>query len=353
MENSEKPKQPELLSFDFNQDSTCFSVGTTKDYRIFSTDPLKLRVKHSMESEIGEVGMVEMLFRTNIFVIVGTDNNSDVKSNKLVIWDDKEKKQITTYKYTTPILKVKLRKDKFFFVTMDTIHVVSCPDFQPIDKIKTGENPRGIIAITTDQNICLLAYPDIEKGHVRIKNFNSDSITTKQIKSHENALAFLAMTKDGSYLATASEQGTLIRIYDPISSDLLQEVRRGSEKADIHYISFNQNNTMFACTSDKGTIHIFSLSTAIKAKNNGELPPGIIENKKSSLKFLPGSYFDNEFSFAKVRIEEPNSLCAFGAVDTIIIITKSGKLYKAEIDVKNGGECKIIGEENYMNLNKD
>ena len=85
------------------------------------------------------------------------------------------------------------------------------------------------------------------------------------IAAHETDLACLALNMSGTRLATASEkvsgalywrmrvaasspfdhpsaycsrtrQGTLIRVYDTGSGDLLQELRRGADRADIFCI---------------------------------------------------------------------------------------------------------------------
>jgi WD40 repeat protein len=37
-------------------------------------------------------------------------------------------------------------------------------------------------------------------------------------------------------------------------------VRRGSDRAEIYSISFDKNANWIACSSDKGTIHIFTVS---------------------------------------------------------------------------------------------
>lgn len=36
-------------------------------------------------------------------------------------------------------------------------------------------------------------------------------------------------------------------------------MRRGSDKAEIYSIAFDKNSNWLACSSDKGTIHIFSV----------------------------------------------------------------------------------------------
>jgi len=64
----------------------------------------------------------------------------------------------------------------------------------------------------------------------------------------------------GTLLATASDKGTLIRIFSTEDGTPLQEVRRGSDKAEIYSIAFDKLSNWIACSSDKGTIHIFHVS---------------------------------------------------------------------------------------------
>jgi hypothetical protein len=44
----------------------------------------------------------------------------------------------------------------------------------------------------------------------------------------------------------------------------LQEFKRGKEKAEISYICFDQQCKLMAATSDRGTIHIWSMGSCIK-----------------------------------------------------------------------------------------
>jgi WD40 repeat protein len=46
----------------------------------------------------------------------------------------------------------------------------------------------------------------------------------------------------------------------------MQEVRRGSDKAEIYSIAFDMNSRWIASTSDKGTVHIF-----VVKKSNGPI----------------------------------------------------------------------------------
>ena len=299
-----------------------------------------------------EISMVIMLYRTNILALVGSDNNTNNKRSKLIIWDDHHKKPLSELKFNQNIMNVKLRKDKIVVVCRDKIYVFNLSTFKNMDIIETGDNSHGIVAVSYEPNQTLLAYPDKKRGLVRIKNYEKSSVF--YINAHENNIAYIALTYDGSLLATASEQGTLIRIFNTENGDSLQEVRRGKDKADIKYICFDPSYRFIAASSNKGTIHIWSLSNTLKnlnkdSNNNDDNHNNKIENKKSGLKWLPsflgGEFFNSEWSFAQVRITDQRSICCFGADNTIIVVSTEGKYYKAQIDMEKGGDCKIIEEE--------
>ena len=295
----------------------------------------------------GEIALVVMLYRTNILALVGSDNNMNHKRSKLIIWDDHQKKPLSELKFNQNIMNVKLRKDKIVVVCRDKIYVFNLSTFKNMDIIETGDNSHGIVGISYEQDQTYLAYPDKKKGQVRIKNYEKSTVFC--INAHENNIAYIVLSYDGSLLATASEKGTLIRIFNTENGNILKEVRRGKDKADIKYICFEPTYKFIAASSNKGTIHIWSLYDLKNTNKNSEEENNVIENKKSGLKWLPqflgGEFFNSEWSFAQVRISDNRSICCFGPNNTIIVVSTEGKYYKAQIDMEKGGDCKIIQEE--------
>ena len=80
------------------------------------------------------------------------------------------------------------------------------------------------------------------------------------IQAHSSNLSQLALNFTGSILATASEKGTLIRLFSTDDGSAIQEVRRGYDKAEIYSISLDKTSNWIACSSDKGTVHIFAVT---------------------------------------------------------------------------------------------
>jgi WD40 repeat protein len=106
-----------------------------------------------------------------------------------------------------------------------------------------------------------MAFPALQMGHVCITGIGTTTSSATIIPAHESPLAALAVDPSGNLLATASEKGTLIRVFDIQSGRLLCELRRGADRAEIFSIQFNRDGTKLCVASDKGTIHIFALDS--------------------------------------------------------------------------------------------
>ena len=89
------------------------------------------------------------------------------------------------------------------------------------------------------------------------------------VRAHSSTLSILVLNYDGSLMATASEKGTLIRIFSTKTGKMLQELRRGSENVVLFSVDFHFQDDWLACISDSGTLHIFNLLK----QGEKQLPP--------------------------------------------------------------------------------
>ena len=304
-----------------------------------------------------------MLFRCNILAIVGGGQNPRYQPNQVMIWDYHQNSCIGELSFRSEVRAVKLRRDRVVVVLTKKVYVYNFADLKLVDHIETVNNARGLCALCPDTSNNVLACPGIQRGHVRVELYDTRKVTL--IAAHESELMALSMNSSGSKVATASEKGTLIRVFDTQSGQLVNELRRGAERAIIHCVTFNPTSTFLACSSDKGTVHVFSLGKSASgssrdaagssdaASGSGAKPPE--RNEKSSLSFMKNllpKYFASQWSFAQFRVPELKTICAFGPSDhTLIVVGANGAFYKTKFD--KGGDCEKTSYSRFIKSETD
>lgn len=102
-----------------------------------------------------------------------------------------------------------------------------------------------------------------------------DSITlsvTNIIQAHKTPVAALAINPQGTLLATASDKGTVIRVFSVPNGDKVAQFRRGSYPTRIWSLGFNSVSSLLCVSSDTETVHIFKLNKGGPSTGNGGKP---------------------------------------------------------------------------------
>jgi len=321
----------ELLYLTFNQDQGCFACGTERGFYIWNCEPLKERFRREFD---GGIGIVEMLFRCNILALVGGGKNPKYPPNKVMIWDDYQNKCIAELEFRSEVRSVKLRRDRIVVILETKVYVYNFADLQLLHQIESASNPKGLCALAPETAV--LACPGLKPGYVHIELYESKQ--TRIIPAHNNPLSQIVLNTDGSRMASASEKGTLIRVFDTASGNQLHEFRRGADRAVIYSLSFNVDSTALCVSSDKGTVHIYGLTIIDNAMRNQES-----KNKQSSLSFMRDilpSYFSSYWSAAQFHVAVP-AVCAFGQKkNSVLVVCADGTFYQYIFDMGKEGDCK-------------
>ena len=292
-----------------------------------------------------------MYLTTNILALVGGGKNPKFSINKIIIWDDQKKRNniIGELRFNSPVLNVKMKQDRLIGICQSKIYIFNINTLETLDMFDTYDNINGIVGFSPGELICVLAFPYESRGKVRIVNFNSLA-QPPIITAHESKIACLCVNRNGTLLATSSDKGTLVRIFDVKDGKLLIELRRGAKNAEINCIIFDEYNKLVACASGTGTVHIFSIVEAMKNNYNenyysDQNDGDETKNQKSFLSGfnflhkLSSSYFGSEWSFAKLRLQEHKSIISFLHNNTICALTSDGKYCLASFDPKKSGDC--------------
>ncbi|KAL6613861.1 hypothetical protein ACP70R_036131 [Stipagrostis hirtigluma subsp. patula] len=351
------PAAKDLLHISFNQDYGCFAAGTKSGFRIYNCDPFREIFRRDLAAEGdggGGIGVVEMLFRCNILALVGGGDNPHYPPNKVMIWDDHQSRCIGELSFRSPVRGVRLRRDRIIVVLENKIFVYNFSDLKLVHQIETAPNPKGLCAVSQQPGSIVLVCPGAQKGQIRVEHYGARR--TKFINAHTSRVACFALSQDGRLIATASTKGTLVRIFSATEGNLLQEVRRGADRAEIYSLAFSNNLQYLAVSSDKGTIHVFNLKINVGSTANDKplpAPDPEVPHMSPPLSFIKGvlpKYFHSEWSVAQFRLHEGEQyIVAFGhEKNTVAVVGMDGSFYRCQFDPVNGGEMVQLECYNFL-----
>lgn len=242
---------PVSLSASFNSDASMFSVGLDTGFCVFNANPCEMRVTQDFYAG---VGVTEMLGRSNYVALVGGGKKPQYPQTKVVIWDDVKKKPAITLDFNTSVLRVRLSKSRIIVVLQNSVHVYafSAPP-QKLSVFETADNPLGLCCLGTKR----VAFPGRSHGQIQLVELDSGNVSI--IPAHSSPLRAMDLSRDGDLLATASETGTLIRVFSTGNCAKIAELRRGVDQAFVYSLAISPSSTLLAVTSDKSTLHVFDL----------------------------------------------------------------------------------------------
>ncbi|KAL9652327.1 hypothetical protein ABK040_011984 [Willaertia magna] len=345
--NSGSSSTEKMLFASFNQDFSCVSIGTDCSYKIFTLDPLK-----KCYSQPGGMSVVQMLYSSSLLALVGAGHQASLSPRRLQLFNSSENKAICELNFTSTILNIKLSKRRLVVVLQDKLHLFDISSMKILRTIET-ENKLGLCALSSipsstptgvsgvKNDVSYLAFPSgSEVGDVVLY----DAINPRPInviKAHKSDVSIIQFNQDGSMLATASGKGTVIRIFSIPGCELLTTLRRGSTAARIYSISFNADSSLVCVSSDKGTVHVFKLTSTQgddkepkKRQNVGTLSD-TLHNMWDSVR---------NFAHASVKLPESETRNICGITpnnEALIVVSFDGYIHRFGLDLVNGGEMAL------------
>ncbi|CAL5349079.1 unnamed protein product [Camellia sinensis] len=193
MANQSSSSSYPILCASFNQDNSCFAIATRDGFKIFDANTGRL----CYERAIGAFVIVEMLYASSLLAIVGAGEQ----------------------------VLVVILQEKTYIYDINSLDI--------LDTIDTVPNFKGLCAFSPSLDGCFLALPaSTTKGSVLVYNV-MERHSHCEIDAHRSPLAAMVLSSNGMYIATASEQGTIIRGH--LVSDVTKSYnfRRGTYPSTI------------------------------------------------------------------------------------------------------------------------
>ncbi|KAM8836855.1 WD repeat domain phosphoinositide-interacting protein 1-like isoform 2-T2 [Spinachia spinachia] len=339
---------PEFMCASFNQDTTSLSVGTKTGYRLFSVTAVdKLDCIH--EGDCPDVYIVERLFSSSLVVVVSVS-----LPRRMNVYHFKKGTEICNYSYSNSILSVRLNRQRLVVCLEESVYIHNIKDMKLLKTLlNTPANPTGLCALSVNHSNSHLAYPGSATiGEVTVYDANNLSTLTL-IQAHDSPLAALAFNASGTKLASASEKGTVIRVFSVPEGQRLFEFRRGMKRyVSISSLSFSADAQFLCASSNTETIHIFKLEQ--HSPNRDQQSPtwsaymGKMFTAAST--YLPSQVSDmmhQDRAFATVRLnmfglKNISALATIQKLPRLLVASSDGSLYIYNVDPQDGGECVLI-----------
>ncbi|RMD42677.1 hypothetical protein DV735_g2421, partial [Chaetothyriales sp. CBS 134920] len=277
----------------FNQDYSHLAVGTSRGFRIFTTDPF---AKVYEARDAGNVALLEMLFSTSLVALV-------LSPRRLQIKNTKRGSVICELTFPASILAVRLNRKRLVVVLEDQIYLYDIQTMKLLYTIETSPNPVPICALSPSSDNCYLAYPLPQKSAAAAfavpahapPNSTHIAPTTGEllifdaikleainvVEAHRSPLSCVTFNNEGTIMATASDKGTIIRVFSVPDAHKLYQFRRGSMPSRIFSLAFNITSSLLCVSSATETIHIFKLAAPQSAASSSVLPPIAPESKSN------------------------------------------------------------------------
>ncbi|CAN1328768.1 Autophagy-related protein 18b [Linum perenne] len=257
-----------IISASFNQDNSAFAISTKDGFKIYDSNTGRL----CYERAVGAFVIVEMLYSSSLLAIVGAGEQPSLSPRRLCLFNTTTGTALRELNFLTSILAVCLMFTthcRLVVVLQEQTFIYDSNSLAILDTIVTVPNSKGLCAFSPDVDGCFLALPaSTTKGSVLLYNVMNVHVHC-EIDAHRAPLAAVSLSSNGTYIATASEQGTIIRVHHVLEATKSYSFRRGTYPSTIYSLSFGpslQLPEILVATSSSGSVHAFSLSMAVNQR---------------------------------------------------------------------------------------
>ncbi|ALX27643.1 WD repeat protein [Golden Marseillevirus] len=268
-----------------NGDKSCILYGCDDGFKVYDPKTLQLLVERE---DLGPINFLQMYKRSNLFAFCGTDRKT------LVLWDDMERKRLAEIVSSKPLTNCVFSKKDLLFCTAEKVYLYGMEKLELINSFGTTRNEHGVLSMNCDRADRVFAFPGMKQGYVHILR-NGVSLF---IKAHVHPLRIVSLNTEGNLIATCSEKGTMIRVFDARTGEKLADFCRGSTEAEITCISWSSDSEKLCVSSSRGTTHVFVLP-AKKQESSifGYLSDSLADYAKSTASFCATRYLQSKRNF--------------------------------------------------------
>ena len=235
-------------------------------FSIYNLDPLQLKVKKEF------INFTLTCISTNFD---GTQTAFSVKpllpnskTQKVFIWNTFYDESDSELEFTDVVRCLCIRKSTLVIVLTESVCLYDIIEhkYTGFEQI-TFQNLSGACDVSFSEENPRIAICGLTPGAVQIFSEKEES-PPLFLSAHLHPVSIIKFSYDCSMIATASQQGTIIRTFDGSSGSLVNVFRRGNLPSKILAMCFSPDNNFLLAVSSGGTLHMFDTQAKGSSEEN-------------------------------------------------------------------------------------
>jgi WD40 repeat protein len=243
----------EISAVRISSDSSSFAVALGHSFQVYQTDPL--RRKHLKDFVNYKITNIAVTGDGTIIAFSVMPLSRDQPMEKVFIWNNQYGEALCQLEFKQHVASIAINVNCLLIILVNSTVVYDVLHRKVLYEVVTAENSHGAGDVVRPDE-CIIAICGLEPGTVNISEVMAGA-RPLVIEAHQHPLSLVRFTPDGSMVATASERGTLVRVFDAITGGHLSVFRRGTMQSRVMAMCFSPTNRELIAVSENGTAHLF------------------------------------------------------------------------------------------------
>lgn len=253
-----------ILSISINQTYDCLLCTTMDGFIVYHINPFQTMITRFID---GGIRLGAMFHKSNIFVLCGTGTNKKFPINRAVLWNDEKKAPHAEISISNKIEKIEITQEEILVIkTINNLFIYDIQSLEQLSSFPTHYDQLDYNLYRSSHSLVFTKGGLPNQGMIyMIRNQNGGKKITENrcFKAHDNGIVQLAISKKKGptthYIASCSIKSKSIRIFEMETFAHCFTLHRGLFYNPICCLTFSSENDWLLCSTQTGTLHLFSL----------------------------------------------------------------------------------------------
>jgi hypothetical protein len=252
-----------INSVSFSSPDAHMAVGLSEGFAVYTTSPLSQVARCPFGGLATSCAVA--FARLATAVVRGVPGQASLSDCDVCAWDWAGSRPLSSLQFPAPVRRIAADGDLFALAFDAEVDVYTTKGFAIALRFECARNPAAPCALGERSRERLLALTGRAPGFLKIISIDHVERKAIEFEVADHPLTMIRFNATAELVATASEKGTLARVFSSRTGQLIAEFRRGSFRATIRALSFSPSSDFLAVLSDKGTVHLFQVPESAQA----------------------------------------------------------------------------------------